>query len=189
MGPPSVTAFCDTTAARLPPALSPPTATWSGIAPSVAAFAQSPAEGRDGIVDGGGEPMLGREPIVDREDMHVGVAADAAAQVVVAVEVAEHETAAVIVDQQRPRTARGRRIVARGEGAVAAVDGDVRHRADRDRRAGDGRGVVAEIPPRDVRGQRRDRRAAPEVAQGDQELHLRMQHGPLDHHRRPVREA
>ena len=59
--------------------------------------------------------MLGREPIVDREDMHVGVAADAAAQAVVAVEVAEHEAAAVIIDEQRPRTARGRRIVARGD--------------------------------------------------------------------------
>ena len=62
-----------------------------------------PAEGGDGVVDRGRERMFRREPVIDREDVHVGVAAEAPAQAVMGVEIAHDEAAAVIVDQQRPR--------------------------------------------------------------------------------------
>ena len=80
---------------------------------------------------------------------------------------------AAAADRSRPAHNGARRWLPSPPSMAMSADG-----ADRDRPAGDGRRVAAEIPPRDLRGQRRDRRAAPEVAKGEQELHLRMQHQP-----------
>ena len=56
-----------TPAARLPPALSPPTAIRAGSAPSSAACSRGPGEGGAGVFDRGREGVLGGEPVVDRE--------------------------------------------------------------------------------------------------------------------------
>ena len=66
-GPPSRVASCATTAARLPPALSPPTAMRAGSAPSAAASRDRPAERGERVVDRGGKAMLGRQAVVDGE--------------------------------------------------------------------------------------------------------------------------
>ena len=128
--------------------------------------------------------MLGREAVVDREDMHVGVAADAPAQVVMGVEVAGDEAAAMEVDEQGPRLPGSRRIVARADHASAALDGEVGDRADRDRRGRQSPALPGAIPAA-LRGQPVDRARRPQGgAQGEHELHLRMQRRPLDRHRR-----
>ena len=75
-GTPSSRASWDTTAARLPPALSPPTATRLGSAPSSAACSRAQRIGGVGVVDGGGRLVLGRQPVVDGQHVHAGVAAD-----------------------------------------------------------------------------------------------------------------
>ena len=65
-----------------------------------------PAHRGQRVVDGRGPRVLGREPVVDGDDHDVGAAADPAAGLVVGVEVADHEAAAVEVDQQRSATRR-----------------------------------------------------------------------------------
>ena len=129
-----------TTAARLPPALSPPTAILSGIAPSAAGVRTGPAEGREGILDRRGEGVLGRKPVIDRQDVDVGIAADAPAQSVMGVEVARHEAAAVVVDQQRAAgRLSGWRVVACGDDVALAAG---RWRDRRQRRPGSARPAI-----------------------------------------------
>ena len=80
------------------------------------------------ILDRGGKPMLGRQPVVDRQYVCAGVAAENSARAVVRVEVAVEEPAAVVEDEQRVGAAGlGRDVVAGAE----------RHRRDRPRRSRD----------------------------------------------------
>ena len=67
------TARCAVTAARLPPALSPPSAIAVGSAPSSAGVVAGEPERGDGIVDGGRERVLRRQPVPDRQHPDAGV--------------------------------------------------------------------------------------------------------------------
>ena len=58
-----------------------------------------PFRGGDGVLDAGGKPMLGCEPIVDRNHDHVRFVGEIAAHVVVALEVADHPAATVKLHQ------------------------------------------------------------------------------------------
>ena len=84
--------------------------------------ARRPSAKRPGVVDRGGEGVLGREPVVDREDRDAGVVGEQAAGAVVGVEVAEHPAAAVEVDEQRPAGPPGSRgeVEARRQRPAAA---------------------------------------------------------------------
>ena len=62
-----------------------------------------PAKRGEGVVDRGGEPVLGPEPVVDREHERGDLAGEEAAGLVVGVEVADHVPAAVVVDDERRR--------------------------------------------------------------------------------------
>jgi hypothetical protein len=64
-------------------------------------------EGHQGVIDGGGRGMLGGEPVLQRQHGHVGRAGQLAADGVVRGQAAQHEPAAVQVDDQRPRARRG----------------------------------------------------------------------------------
>ncbi len=92
------------------------------------------------VVGRGRERMLGREPVVDRQDAHAGEVREQAARRVVRRDRALDPSAAVVVDEQRPRRAlAGRDVEARAEGAVGArhrpvLGGDRQARADRHRR-------------------------------------------------------
>ena len=59
-----------------------------------------PRQGALRVFDGSREGMLGGEPVVDRHHVRADVAAQQPAEPVVGVEVAEHEAAAVEVDEQ-----------------------------------------------------------------------------------------
>ncbi len=72
-----------------------------GLAAELRRVLRSPAEGRRRILHRGGEAMLGRQPVVDREHVHAGVSREEAAGAVVGVEVADHPAAAVVVDEER----------------------------------------------------------------------------------------
>ena len=72
-----------------------------------------PARGRDGVVDGGRELVLGRQPVIDRNDDAARGVGERAADLVVALQVADHPAAAVEEDQGRLRL-----ILA---GALAAI--------------------------------------------------------------------
>ena len=60
-----------------------------------------PGKGRDGIVDRGGKRMLGRQAVIDRQHMHVGIPREEAARLVMTVEVAHNPASAVEEHQQR----------------------------------------------------------------------------------------
>ena len=49
----------------------------------------------------GREGVFGRQPVIDREHLHARAIRQAAAMAVMAVEIAEHEAAAMEIDQQR----------------------------------------------------------------------------------------
>ena len=94
-----------------------------------------PAGGGEAVVDGGRERRLGREPVVDRQHDDVGLAADPAALVVVGVEVADDEAAAVEEHQRRERARRPRGGRARAaERPAGEVEHEVLDRARRGRR-------------------------------------------------------
>ena len=110
-----------TAAARLPPALSPPTETRVGIDLQHLGVLDRPRQRRIGIVVGDGKDVLGRHAIVDRHHGALGGVGDLAADPVVAVEVAQHPAAAVIVDVHGQIAHVGRAgaaIEAHGNGAM-----------------------------------------------------------------------
>ena len=72
------------------------------VAPSSAALATAQRAG-PGVFDGGGEGVLGGEPVVHREDRGPGGVGEEAADPVVGLEVADHPAAAVEIDEQRRR--------------------------------------------------------------------------------------
>ena len=102
---PSRTARWATTAERLPPALSPPTAMRVGIDADAGGVGVHPRPGGPDVVDRGGERVLRREPVVDGDHPHLRLLGQDAAERVVAVEVAVHEAAAV--DEHEGRRSSG----------------------------------------------------------------------------------
>ena len=64
-----------------------------------------PARGGDRILDGGGELVLGRQTVVDGHDDGGDGIGDRAADLVVALQVADHPAAAMEVDERRLRPA------------------------------------------------------------------------------------
>ena len=92
------------------------------------------------VVGRGRERVLGREPVVDRQDAHAGEVREQAARRVVRRDRALDPSAAVVVDEQRARRGlAGRDVEARAEGAGGALDrpvlgGDRQARAGRHRR-------------------------------------------------------
>ena len=106
--PPSAAVIRATPAARFPPALSPPTAIRAGSAPSSPACSTANRNAASGVVDRRREPVLGREPVVDAEHADARLAREEPAEVVVGLEIADHEPAAVVVDEQRTRRPRRR---------------------------------------------------------------------------------
>ena len=82
----------------------------AGDRPEIAGVFVGPPKRRIGVVDRGGCRVLRRQPVIDRQHVHVGVAAGQPAQRIVGVQVADHPAAAVVEDQQRRRLG-GRRAV------------------------------------------------------------------------------
>jgi hypothetical protein len=113
------------------------------IGAEVGRVLDDPAVRRVRVVVAGREPVLGTEPVVDRQHPHAAALGQEAAGGVVGVEVAVHEAAAVEEHQQRA----GRR----GVGRDVQPAGQVAHRqaADRPDRvpAAGHRGVTYDGPP------------------------------------------
>ena len=131
-GPLPSRAAIATTAARLPPALSPPTISREASMPSCLALSGDPFGRGDGVVDGGGEFVLGRQPIVDRDDDQLAFIGELAAHHVMGIEIADHPAAAVKEHQARrkpvgcPRRSSACRrapgSIPCGEGIASGVD-------------------------------------------------------------------
>ncbi len=98
------TACCATIAARLPPALSPPTAMRVGVDAEALRVLGDPFPRRPAVVERGRERRLGCEPVVDRDDPDLRLLGEEPAQRVVAVEVAVDPATAVEEHQRRRRT-------------------------------------------------------------------------------------
>ena len=97
------------TAARLPPALSP--ATMSGTrSPGDLLDVGDPAQRRPRVLDGGGKPVLGRQPVVRPGHCAIGSWARRRPRASNVVDRAEHPAAAVVVDDHTARVGRGTRI-------------------------------------------------------------------------------
>ncbi len=105
-GRPRSRASSAVTAARLPPALSPATTMRAGSAPSSSACPADPVRDRIDIVDGGRPRRFRRQPVVDRHHDRADAIGHRATQVVVGVQVAEHEAAAMGEHDDRQRTGR-----------------------------------------------------------------------------------
>src|SRR4030095_7165776 len=101
-GPPASRAMSATTAARLPPALSPATATRRAAPPrrpaepAPAGVRAAPARPPPRVVDGRRELVLRRQPIVDGDDRDARFGRDLPALDIVRVEVADHPPARVV---------------------------------------------------------------------------------------------
>ena len=120
-----------TTAARLPPALSPATARAS-LTAELGQVCQRPAGGGESVVDGGREGGLRCQPVGHRHHHGAGVAGDGARGVVVGLEVADHPAAAM--EQHHRRQRRGVHVGpvdAGGQVAVGTRDVGVLDGADR----------------------------------------------------------
>jgi hypothetical protein len=92
-----------------------------------------------GVLDGSGKRVLGRQPVRHAEHLLPPVPAEQAAHLVVGIEVAEHEAAAVIVNEERQ--------VATGSPVRSKVAGVQRTRGAGDgkvARSADGRGSAAD---------------------------------------------
>ena len=91
-----------------------------------------PFRGGDGVVDGGGKFVFGREPIVDGDDDQLAFMGELAADHVMGIEIADHPAAAVKEHQARREAVglaqRLRRVDARRDRAVRRGD---RQRLDR----------------------------------------------------------
>ena len=72
--------------------------------------AGDPPRGRLAIVGRGGEGVLGREAVIDRDHRQPGLGGDLAAEAGVGIEVADDEPAAVEEHDRRPRAALGLRV-------------------------------------------------------------------------------
>ena len=98
------------------------------IRPQLAGVLPGPAVGRVGVVGGGRCLVFGRQSVIHREHVHARVTTDQPARCVMGIEVAEHESAAVIKDHQRRgcATAGGPIVPARDHTARARD----RHRPD-----------------------------------------------------------
>ncbi len=105
VGPAASRRAIDTTAARLPPALSPPTAMRVGSIASAAALRVRPARRGDGVVHRRGKAVLGTEAIVDRDHRAHREVGELAARHVVRLEVADGPAAAVEEHQRRQHLA------------------------------------------------------------------------------------
>ena len=124
--------------------------------------------------------MLGREAVVDREHVHVGIAADSPAQAVMSIEIAGNETAAVVVDEQGLRRTGWRIVPCADCLAATTVDDEIADRADRDRPTGNRQSVPAQLPPRFTRYRIEQASRPQQRAERQDELHLRMQCHPID---------
>ena len=91
------------TAARLPPALSPPIGDAGGVTAEIGRVRGDPRPRGDAVVDRARELRLGREPVVDRHHDRVDRIAEQAAREVVRLERAGDPTAAVQPDDDRQR--------------------------------------------------------------------------------------
>jgi hypothetical protein len=108
---------------------------------------------------------------------------------VVRLEVADHEAAAVVVDDQRVRPTRlGRRVVTGANRAVAAVDLDVAHLPHRDLAAGEHLALAAHHLARDRRRERLDRRVAAALHHREHQLNVGLEREAVELHRRPARQ-
>ena len=103
-GPSPSRAAIATTAARLPPALSPPTISLCGVDAELLGVVGDPFRRGDGVVDGGGEFVLGREAVIDRDHDQLALVGQLAAHHVMGIEIADHPAAAVKEHQARRET-------------------------------------------------------------------------------------
>ena len=97
-GAPASRAAWHVTAAMLPPALQPHTASWPGSAAELGGVVGDPAHGGEGVVGGGGKRALGGVAVVDGDDDRTRAHAQVAAQRIVGHRAAEDPAAAVEVD-------------------------------------------------------------------------------------------
>jgi hypothetical protein len=140
-----------------------------------------PRERGDRVVGGGRERVLGRLAVLDREHVHAGVAAQHAAGLVVRVEVADDEPAAVQEQQQRMRAARlGRDVVAAAQAPGGTVDLEVADRAHRGRTARRRARLGADVGPCALGRHVGVRRHAEALAHVQQQLHLGVQRLAVD---------
>ena len=115
----------------MPPALSPATAIRAPVAAQRVRVLRDPVERRRGVLGGRGVGVFGREPVIHRDDEAIGGVRQAPAEGIVALQIADHETAAVIVDEDGQRGIVG---AARGVEANRNIAGrdrsvfDPRHR-------------------------------------------------------------
>ncbi len=86
-----------------------------------------------GVVDRGREPVLGREPVVDADDDRAGVVGEQPAHALVGVQVTDHETAAVEVDDRRCGVADPGGAI---DACVRGAERERRHRLDLGQRRG-----------------------------------------------------
>ena len=86
----------------------------------------------DGVIDGGGKFVLGREPIIDRDHDQLAFVGQFPAHHVVGIEIADHPAAAVKEHQARRETVGlpqfHRRVDARGDRSGGRGDRERRHR-------------------------------------------------------------
>ena len=132
-GPPASRAIRATTAARLPPALSPPTARRLGVHAQLGGMGDDPARGRPGVVGGGGEFVLGGQAIVHRDHAGAGLRGELPAEDVMRLQIADHPAAAVEVDVDRQPRGVGhsrRPVEAERDLTRRALGGEVPYRAD-----------------------------------------------------------
>ena len=92
---------------RLPPPLSPPTATPRRVDRKVLRFLHDPAQPCGGVFDGGGEFVLGRKPVIDRDDAASRDICDLSADVVVGIEIADDVAATMIEYEDGKRSRPG----------------------------------------------------------------------------------
>jgi hypothetical protein len=104
--------------------------------------------------------MLGRQPVVHRHHHGGHVMAQGAANLVVGLEVADHEAAAVHEEQQGKRPLRVGLVDTRRQRAAGSVDDMVVRRRDGRRRQAQAGGQVAVDLARHRRRQRLQRRVA-----------------------------
>ena len=129
-GPPASRARNAHTAARLPPALSPPTATRAGSPPNSAACATVHWSALPAVVERRRKRMLGREPVVDRHDDRARRVGELAGDDVELLDAADHPPAAVEDDEDR-QVRFGRRPVHAHGNAVGVAILDREHRLRR----------------------------------------------------------
>ena len=101
-----------------------------GVDGEVGGVGQDPAGGGRGIGDGAGELHFRGQAVIHRHHAAAGGVGDGAAGLVVAVEVAQHPAAAVVVDQHRQHGTGGAAhgaVEAQAHGAVGAGGFQVAH--------------------------------------------------------------